>query len=82
MSNKFVEECISQFPEHIQEITYSLRRLALDSTDQLKEELKWGMPSYAVNKKNCYLQPSKKHVNLSFYKGTQLEDIKPIYLSN
>ncbi|MGP4039759.1 DUF1801 domain-containing protein [Gracilibacillus sp. D59] len=74
MPNKSVEKIISQFPDPIQEITNSLRQIVLESSDNFKEEIKWGMPSYSINNNICYLQPSKKHVNLGFYAGGQLDD--------
>ncbi|HLU21683.1 MAG TPA: DUF1801 domain-containing protein, partial [Bacillaceae bacterium] len=33
---------------------------------------KWSMPNYSYNGLVCYLQASKKHVNLGFHKGNEL----------
>ncbi|WP_019413979.1 DUF1801 domain-containing protein [Paenisporosarcina sp. TG20] len=70
-----VDQFIETFPENIQEITTSLRSLLFETSEHLMEDIKWGMPSYQAQSGNvCYLQPSKKHVNLGFYFGASLKD--------
>lgn len=61
-------------PKNIQEIIICLRNLIFETSENFKEEIKWGMPSYGVNGNVCYLQPSKDHVNLGFYFGASLVD--------
>lgn len=67
-----VEQYISELPEEIQKITSELRKIILHASPQLKEEFKWSMPNYSYQGFVCYLQPSKKHVNLGFHKGNEL----------
>ncbi|SHN30352.1 DUF1801 domain-containing protein [Gracilibacillus kekensis] len=74
MSKESVEQYIEKHPKNIQEITVNLRQLILNTSSEWTEEIKWGMPSYSINKNICYLQASKNHVNLGFYHGAQLED--------
>jgi hypothetical protein len=69
-----VNQYISNLPEEIQEITNSLREIILNTSPELKEEYKWSMPNYSYKGLACYLQASKKHVNLGFQKGNELED--------
>lgn len=69
-----VDRFIETFPVNIQEITANLRSLIFEASDNFVEEMKWGMPSYNKNGNICYLQPSKKHVNLGFYSGASLKD--------
>lgn len=69
-----VNQFIEALPEDIQEITTSLRNLIFETSKMFTEEIKWGMPSYGIQKKICYLQPSKNHVNLGFYFGASLID--------
>ena len=69
-----VDTFIAALPDEIQTITVALRKIILDSSSQLIEEYKWSMPNYSYNGFVCYLQASKKHVNLGFHKGNELED--------
>ncbi|MFD1851335.1 DUF1801 domain-containing protein [Oceanobacillus bengalensis] len=71
--NEKVDQLIETLPLNIQEITTSLRKLLFEISD-FTEEVKWGMPSYYKHSNICYLQPSKKHVNLGFYNGAGLKD--------
>lgn len=75
-NNRMIEainEYIYNLPENIQEITTALRKVILDASAEFTEELKWSMPNYSSNGLVCYLQASKKHVNLGFHKGIKLE---------
>jgi hypothetical protein len=69
---KEVDHYIEDLPENIQKITDALRKIILDSSPNLLEEYKWSMPNYSYNGLVCYLQASKKHVNLGFHKGNEL----------
>ncbi|WP_249871802.1 DUF1801 domain-containing protein [Oceanobacillus saliphilus] len=70
---KEVDQFIEELPDEIQTITDTLRNIILKSSPELKEEFKWSMPNYSYNGLVCYLQASKKHVNLGFHKGNELE---------
>ncbi|QUW22618.1 DUF1801 domain-containing protein [Sporosarcina sp. Marseille-Q4063] len=72
--NEKVDQFIEKLPENIQEITTCLRNLLFETSGNFTEEIKWGMPSYGIQKNICYLQPSKNHVNLGFYFGASLID--------
>ena len=69
-----VTKLIETLPEHIQEITNNLRELVFKSSPDIIEEVKWSKPSYAQNGLVCYLATAKKHVNLGFYRGSDLSD--------
>ena len=72
--NKKVDQFIVKLSENIQDITTYLRNVILETSEDFTEEIKWGMPSYGIQKNICYLQPSKNHVNLGFYYGASLID--------
>ncbi|GAB3063031.1 DUF1801 domain-containing protein [Virgibacillus ainsalahensis] len=73
--SKKVDEFIEALSEeNIKDITNNLRTLIFETDEQFAEEMKWGMPSYSRSGNICYLQPSKKHVNLGFYSGAMLKD--------
>lgn len=61
-------------PDDIQNITEKLREIIFSTSSDLIEEFKWSMPNYSYKGLVCYLQPAKKHVNLGFHKGNELED--------
>lgn len=69
-----VDQYISELPEDIQNITEALRKIILDASPNLIEEYKWSMPNYSYNGLVCYLQASKKHVNLGFHNGVELQE--------
>jgi hypothetical protein len=71
---KEVDEYIEKFPENIQHVLVSLRELILNASSELEEVYKWSMPNYSYKGLVCYLQASKKHVNLGFQKGNELEE--------
>ncbi|MEH7388217.1 DUF1801 domain-containing protein [Bacillus sp. JJ1521] len=70
-----VDQYILVLPEDIQHITSELRKIILEASPNLVEEYKWSMPNYSYNGLVCYLQASKKHVNLGFHKGTELQEM-------
>ena len=52
-----------------------LRMIILDCQIDFTEELKWGKPSYSVQKKNIVLiQAFKEYCALLFFKGALLQD--------
>ena len=77
MSIRTIEEVdryIEELPEDIQNMTIALRKIILDASPKLIEEYKWSMPNYSYKGFVCYLQTAKKHVNLGFQKGNELEE--------
>ena len=46
------------------EICQKLREIVLKTFPSIKEEMKWGVPTYADGK--CYIVALKDHVNLGF----------------
>ena len=69
-----VNELIAELPSDIQQIVSRLREVIFQASPELKEEVKWSKPSYSQQGLVCYLAPAKKHVNLGFYKGSELKD--------
>ncbi|SOC40671.1 DUF1801 domain-containing protein [Ureibacillus acetophenoni] len=69
-----VDQYMEKLPEEIKIITENLREIILDSSPALIEEYKWSMPNYSYKGLVCYLQSSKKHVNLGFHKGNELQE--------
>ncbi|MEH7224432.1 DUF1801 domain-containing protein [Bacillus sp. JJ1566] len=70
-----VDQYILNLPEEIQNHTAVLRKIILNASQNLVEEYKWSMPNYSYNGLVCYLQASKKHVNLGFHRGIELQEM-------
>ncbi|KGR79231.1 DUF1801 domain-containing protein [Ureibacillus manganicus] len=70
-----VDQYIAKLPENIQTITETLRKIIIETSTELVEEYKWAMPNYSYKGLVCYLQSSKKHVNLGFHRGNELQEI-------
>ncbi|MEH7381855.1 DUF1801 domain-containing protein [Bacillus sp. JJ1533] len=69
-----VDQYILKLPEDIQIITTEVRKIILNASPNLNEEYKWSMPNYTYKGLVCYLQSSKKHVNLGFHRGIELQE--------
>ena len=74
MKDKRVDEYIEKQRSPQKEICRELRAIILKTFPNIKEEMKWGVPSYAEGK--YYLVALKKHVNLGFsIKGLSKEEV-------
>ncbi|HWL23616.1 MAG TPA: DUF1801 domain-containing protein [Ureibacillus sp.] len=75
-----VDEYILNLPDTIQVITENLRKVILETSSELIEEYKWSKPNYSYKGLVCYLQSTKGHVNLGFFKGIELIERDPHHL--
>jgi len=65
----------SELPRPQKEIVRRLRSFIARRYPELTESLKWHVPTYSLNGKNLMgLQDFTAHVNLNFFRGTQLHD--------
>lgn len=64
MKDKNVDEYIEKQKSPQKEVCSKLRELIFNTFPNIKEEMKWGVPSYAEGK--YYLVALKTHVNLGF----------------
>ena len=62
--NKAVDDYLEQQGSPQREICQKLRELIFKTIPNIKEEMKWGVPTYADGK--YYLVALKDHVNLGF----------------
>lgn len=72
-----VRQLIDRQTPEIRELTESLRQHLRSIRPEMKEDasLKLGVIYYRHNGVVCALTAHKAHVNLHFYKGTQLSDL-------
>lgn len=71
------EEYILRQKEPYQSILLCLRDIVLSSSDEVKEQFKYGLPFYEYKGKPlCYfnLPKRKNRVDIGFWKGFELED--------
>ncbi len=64
MKDKKVDEYIEKLKSPQKEICNKLRKIIFKTFPDIKEEMKWGVPSYADGK--YYFVTLKTHVNLGF----------------
>lgn len=69
-----VDLYIQKLSGEVKEITEELRKLVLETSEELTEELKWGMPNYTYNGLAVYLQTAKNHVNFGIHKGGKIAE--------
>ncbi len=73
--NKKVEEYVEKQKSPQREICQNLRKIIFKIFPDIKEEMKWGVPSYEGGK--YYIVALKDHVNLGFsLKGLSAEETK------
>jgi hypothetical protein len=69
-----VDEYFDNLDPPMQDISKELRRIALALLPEVKEELKWNVPTYSLSKNICSIMAHKKHVNLQIFQGAHIED--------
>ena len=69
-----VDQYINELSGEIQEISSKVRETIFEVIPDAVEELKWGMPCYSKAKSFCYIKAAKKHVNLGFDQGANMDD--------
>ena len=50
------------------------RDAILKASDSLNEEMKWGSPTYSINKNICSIHVHKEHLNLQFFYGAEIDE--------
>jgi hypothetical protein len=58
----------------IKEISLELRRIVTACSPDFKEEIKWGVPTYSINKNVCSIMAHKRQVNLQIMQGAHLDN--------
>lgn len=68
------EEYIDNLDSPMKEISKELRRIIVAFYPQLKEGVKWNVPTYSMNKNICSIMAHKKHVNFQIFQGAHIKD--------
>jgi hypothetical protein len=69
-----VDDFLAGLPDEQRPVVAALRRIVIDVAPQASEGVKWGMPVYDQNGVFCYISAHREHVNLGFYRGSELPD--------
>jgi len=70
---KDYNEFINKVPPELIALVEQTRKIILDCSRKLKEEIKWGSPTYYINKHICSIHVHKEHINLQFFFGAKLK---------
>ncbi len=69
-----VDKYIASIDEKLQPIVVKLRQAVTSTTKDLKEDIKWNVPTYSLNKNICSIMAHKSHVNLQVFHGAHIAD--------
>ena len=73
-SGSTADDYIAMLDPPIREVASTLRELILSTKPKLKEEIKWGHPTYSKKRIICYIGAFPDHVNFGFWKGAEMKD--------
>ena len=69
-----VEDYINSIDEPLKAIVRELRLTVMSVSRNFKEEIKWNVPTYSINKNICSIMAHKRHVNLQIFQGARIKD--------
>lgn len=64
---------IKKIPMHFIPAVEEIRNIIISFSKDVKEEIKWGSPTYYINKHICSIHVHKEHINLQFFYGAMLK---------
>jgi hypothetical protein len=74
-----VDSYIQSVEDNLKPIVKKLRGAIKDCSGVIKEEMKWNVPTYSINKNICSIMAHKYHVNFQIFQGANLKDSKLLY---
>ncbi len=74
-----VDSYIQSVEDNLKPIVKKLRGAIKDCSEVIKEEMKWSVPTYSINKNICSIMAHKHHVNFQIFQGANLKDSKLLY---
>lgn len=77
-----IGEYLSKFEPSSAELAKSLRKVILEAHPEYDEVVKWGHLVYEKDRKMCSIMIYKKHVNLMFWRGNELDDPEDVLLGD
>jgi hypothetical protein len=74
-----IDSYIQSVNDNLKPIVKKLRGVIKDSSKEFKEEMKWNVPTYSINKNICSIMAHTDHVNFQIFQGSTLKDSKLLY---
>lgn len=72
MKTDLVEAYIEATQVELRPLVIKLRNAVQSVSNDLKESIKWRVPTYSIKAHICSIIVHKKHVNLQVFKGSQI----------
>ncbi len=69
-----IDSYIESADDNLKPIVIKLRGVIKSISEELKEEIKWNVPTYSIKKNICSIMAHKKHVNLQIFRGAEVKD--------
>lgn len=68
------EQYIGKLDFPLNEIAKELRRIITTFSSVIREEMKWNVPTYSINKNICAIIAHNNHVNFQIFRGAHMLD--------
>lgn len=68
-----VDEYIDKLDSPMKEISIELQKIVMACPSDLKEGMKWNVPTYTANRNICSIMAHKKHVNFQIFQGAHIK---------
>lgn len=69
-----VEAYVQQHKGWQREVLMKVREIIVAADPDLAEDIKWSQPVYELNGPVCYVKAFTDHINVGFWRGTELRD--------
>ena len=69
-----IEEYVEKLDAPLKEIVSKLREIVTNHSSDIKEEMKWNVPTYSITRNICSIMAHKKHVNFQIFRGAHIKD--------
>ena len=80
-NNEKVSASIANYTDWRGVLLAELRNLINNTSPELSEDFKWGVPVWTCNGLVCAISGFKEHVKMNFFKGAYLPDPNSIFNS-
>lgn len=80
-SSQKIEAFIQDYPDWRGQKLAELRQLILETNPNFKQEFKWGVPIFSLNKMVLGISAFKSHIKINFLQGAQIADPEGLFNS-
>ena len=72
------DEYVDKLDPPLKEIVNELRKIVTNYSSDIKEEIKWNVPTYSIHKNICSIMAHKEHVNFQIFRGAHIRDAQKL----